>query len=90
VNKPQRFNDPEFLAAAVKFGLLKGTDGLPEAYALFGALLRNKIIDANRRRGMVDTGTMPGVTDALVALTPDELLRVKEAVSGVIPFGGSK
>jgi hypothetical protein len=78
-----RFNDPAFLSCAMKYGLLKGTASLEDAYMLFGKLLRNETLRLKRMDGL-------GMVAAIESLTPAELRLMRENITGVVPFRGAK
>lgn len=74
-----KFNDPEFLSAAVHYGLLKGTASLHDAYRVMGILIGNEMLRAKRLaiKGRADIGA---VVDALATLNETELRMLQDHV----------
>jgi hypothetical protein len=80
------FNSPEFLACAVHYGLLKGTASLEDAYVVHGKLIGNETLRQKRLAIKEPQQHIAPLEDGISSLTPAELVRVRESVSGVVPF----
>lgn len=79
IQTADRFNSPAFLTCVVKHGLLKGTATLEDAYELYGRLTRSQLLRGTE-----------GLVAAVEALAPADLLKLRESLTGVIPFPGGR
>ena len=78
------FMSPEFLACAVHYELLKGAS--PEdAFVVYSKLLGNETL-RQKRLAINGQQHIASLTDGVSALSPAELVFVKESVAGVVPF----
>ena len=74
------FNSPEFLKAAIKAGLLSPNANAMECYLLHGVLLRDPLLVSHRLKFGLNLDKI------LAALTKDEIVALRERVTGVVPF----
>ena len=79
------FMSPDFLACAVHYGLLKGTASPEDAFVVYGKLLGNETL-RQKRLAIKGQQHIASLVDGISALSPVELVRVRESVSGVVPF----
>ena len=79
------FMSPDFLAYAVHYGLLKGTASPEDAFMVYGKLLHNETL-RQKRLEIKGQQHIASLVDGISALSPAELVFVKESVSEVVPF----
>lgn len=79
------FMSPDFLACAVHNGLLKGTASPEDAFMVYSKLLGNETL-RKKRLEIKGQQHIASIVDGISALSPAELVFVKESVSGVVPF----
>ena len=74
------FNSPEFLKAAIKYGLLSPNANAMDCYMLHGVLLRDSLLLTQRLKfGMK-------FDKILASLKPEELVALRERVNGIRPI----
>ena len=74
------FNSPEFLKAAIKYGLLSENANAMDCYMLHGVLLRDSLLLRHRLRFGLKWDKI------LAALTKEELVALRERVNDVRPI----
>jgi hypothetical protein len=77
--------DPELLACMLKFGLIKPTTTMMEAYEIWGQIMRHEPLRLKRLE-MKGNAHIGGLEEGIAALSFDELMTLRESLTGVLPF----